>query len=160
MVIKKCNCFISTSLKEPDSTYKPCLSPSESDCALAEFHRISKSVSQYDVCPIECSSIEYPMSMSFSNLDDSYVQFLCHNSFLGSCTNNSRIKNYLLIFDVYYTSLSTKTTIQSSKMDSYEVLSGIGGFMGLFLGLSLLNFAEYIELFVKHILIKTSKVSP
>ncbi len=42
---------------------------------------------------------------------------------------------------------------QIPKMNSFDFISNLGGNFGLFIGISFLSFAEFIELFIEIILI-------
>jgi hypothetical protein len=42
---------------------------------------------------------------------------------------------------------------QIPKMNSFDFISNLGGNFGLFIGISILSFAEFIELFIEIILI-------
>jgi len=85
-------------------------------------------------CPLECDSIEYETSLSF-------------NKFI---TNNS---DNLVNFNLFYTSLDYTMIDQIGKMNGFDLISNIGGNLGLFIGISFLSFAELIELFIEIIYI-------
>ena len=85
-------------------------------------------------CPLECDSIEYETSLSF-------------NKFL---TNNS---DNIVNFNLFYSSLDYTMIDQIGKMDGFDLISNIGGNLGLFIGISFLSFAELIELFIEIIYI-------
>ena len=87
-------------------------------------------------CPLECDSIEYETSLSF-------------NKFI---TNNS---DNLVNFNLFYTSLDYTMIDQIGKMDGFDLISNIGGNLGLFIGISFLSFAELIEIFIEIIYIIT-----
>jgi len=87
-------------------------------------------------CPLECDSIEYETSLSF-------------NKFITNNTDN------IVSFILFYTSLDYTMIDQISKMDGYDLISNIGGNLGLFIGISFLSFAEFIELFIEIIYIIT-----
>ena len=85
-------------------------------------------------CPLECDSIEYETSLSF-------------NKFL---TNNS---DNIVNFNLFYSSLDYTMIDQIGKMNGFDLISNIGGNLGLFIGISFLSFAELIELFIEIIYI-------
>ena len=91
----------------------------------------------YDVCldcPEECDSIQYDISHSFTKLS----------------TQNA--KNFVS-FAVYYENLQYTTIDQIAQMNVFDLISSIGGNLGLFIGISFLSFAELIELLVEIICI-------
>ncbi len=94
-------------------------------------------------CPEECDSIQYDISHSFTK----YSEVI---------TKNVQIEDYVF-FTVFYESLQYTVIDQIEKMDIFDLISNIGGNLGLFIGISFLSFAELIELFVEIICITTSK---
>jgi hypothetical protein len=91
-------------------------------------------------CPEECDSIQHDISHSLTKLS----------------TQKFQIDNYIF-FSVYYENLQYTVIDQIEKMDIFDLISNIGGNLGLFIGISFLSFAELIELFVEIICITTSK---
>lgn len=73
-------------------------------------------------CPLECDSISYNIySTSISNYNSTKVR-------------------------IYYGSLKYTLLTQSPKMPIYSFVSNIGGILGLFLGFSVVNIFEIIEI--------------
>ena len=65
-------------------------------------------------------------------------------------------------FNIFYDSLSYKTIEESAKTGWIDLISNIGGTLGLFLGISLLSFGEILEilfLFLSSIWNKNQRVS-
>jgi hypothetical protein len=91
-------------------------------------------------CPEECDSIQYDISHSLTKLS----------------TQKFQIDNYIF-FSVYYENLQYTVIDQIEKMDIFDLISNIGGNLGLFIGISFLSFAELIELFVEIICIILGK---
>jgi len=94
----------------------------------------------YSDCPEECDSIQYDISHSLTKLS----------------TQKFQIDNYIF-FSVYYESLQYTVIDQIEKMNIFDLISNIGGNLGLFIGISFLSFAELIELFVEIICIILGK---
>ena len=59
----------------------------------------------------------------------------------------------MISFSIYYESLEYTLINQKSKMDVFDLISNIGGNLGLFIGISFLSLAEFIELFIEIIYI-------
>jgi hypothetical protein len=91
-------------------------------------------------CPEECDSIQYDISHSFTK----YL------------TQNETFENFVS-FAAYYESLQYTVIDQKEKMNEFDLISNIGGNLGLFIGISFLSFAELIELFVEIICIILGK---
>jgi len=96
-------------------------------------------------CPEECDSIKYDISHSSTKLSTQNELF-----------KSMQIENFVY-FTVYYESLQYKVIDQIEKMNVFDLISNIGGNLGLFIGISFLSFAELIELFVEIICIFISK---
>ena len=92
-------------------------------------------------CPEECDSIQYDISHSSTKLSPQYELF-----------NNMQIDNYIF-FNVYYENLQYTVIDQIAQMNVFDLISNIGGNLGLFIGISFLSFAELIELLVEIICI-------
>jgi hypothetical protein len=96
-------------------------------------------------CPEECDSIQYDISHSFAKI-------LTQNELF----NNVQIENYVF-FNVYYGNLQYTVIDQIAQMNVFDLISNIGGNLGLFIGISFLSFAELIELLVEIICIILKK---
>ena len=68
--------------------------------------------------------------------------------------SDESIKNGLVKINIFYDSLSFTQITESVKMNKVSLLASIGGFMGMFLGMSLMTFIEILELLVRLILDK------
>jgi hypothetical protein len=90
-------------------------------------------------CPLECDSISYEITNSFTTVISDQFQLLFPNKSL----NNS------VIFNIYFEDLSFTMISQMAKTDIWDLVSNIGGNSGLFIGISFLSFAEIIELIVE-----------
>jgi hypothetical protein len=91
-------------------------------------------------CPEECDSISYDAFHSFSKLEN------YKNIQLNDC----------VYFTIFYESLSYTVIDQVPKMNILDLISNIGGNLGLFIGVSFLSFAEIIELFIEILFILKS----
>ena len=96
---------------------------------------ISKSLESD--CPLECDSIKYEISHSFNKL---------------IIKNETSLSNKVQ-FIVFYERPEYTVIDQIAQMTVFDLMSNIGGNLGLFIGISFLSFAEIIELLVEIILI-------
>jgi hypothetical protein len=96
-------------------------------------------------CPEECDSIQYDKTHSFTKIST-------HNE----AFKNFQIDNYIF-FSVYYENLQYTVIDQIAQMNVFDLISNIGGNLGLFIGISFLSFAELIELLVEIIYIILGK---
>ena len=63
------------------------------------------------------------------------------------------IKQSVLSLNVYYDQLSYTQISKDAKLEIVDLVSGIGGLLGLFLGMSFLSFAEIIEIIFETLVI-------
>ena len=92
-------------------------------------------------CPLGCDSVNYN-------------SFISHGSFPTPFYMNSRVLNYsdaetfkksIVSLNIYYDSFSYTIIKELAKMDIYDLISGIGGTLGLFIGISILSVVEIFE---------------
>ena len=72
---------------------------------------------------------------------------------LNSFTKNPVINENMISFTVYYENLDYTVIDQVAQMKVFDLITNIGGNIGLFIGISFLSFAEFIELLVEIIYI-------
>jgi len=114
--------------------------PSYKDYVLEIYKNLIKkgiSKSLESDCPLECDSIKYEISHSFNKL---------------IIKNETSLSNKVQ-FIVYYERPEYTVIDQIAQMTVFDLISNIGGNLGLFIGISFLSFAELIELLVEIILI-------
>ena len=106
-------------------------------------------------CPLECDSVRYDVSISFSKIIlEGYKNYLKENDLLSFLNPKFKLltendsKN-LAAINIFYNDLEYTRISQLPKMDFFDLISNIGGNLGLFIGISFLSFAEIIELFIE-----------
>lgn len=100
----------------------------------------NKECSKY--CPAECDSLSYtiipfirpfPVTGNVSEeFSSRYVEFKTYED----------VQKNFISFYVYYPEFKYTLISQSEKITLYDVISNIGGLLGLFLGISFLSFVE------------------
>jgi len=161
-LINMCSCYLSTLSKLNGTTQ--CLSQSQTECSLSAFVNFSSSgyISNicFQYCPLECDSITYQISTAFSNYPSyNYAKnLLMTNPMITSKFQNETltydlIKQSVLSLNIYYDKLSYIQISKDTKTEIVDLVSGIGGLLGLFLGMSFLSFAELLEMIVETIVI-------
>jgi hypothetical protein len=132
-----CNC----SLKHLDDfPYKVCENNSEHKDCLKEFmsHFNNKDQKCSDYCPLECNTLNYEITInSFSSLSYS--------------SNDS------FIISVFYEDLKYTWINQKPKMQFIDLISNIGGSLGLFVGISFVSFLDLFEILIEIICIYFEK---
>jgi len=117
------------------------------------------------VCPLECSQTLYKTSMSFNHLNDK------HHLFSAKIENNPNLscdfinrpisdEHSLAGVNIFYSSLSYKSTTESPQTNVITLLASIGGNLSLFLGVSMFSLCEIIEVFIELFYILISRKNP
>lgn len=104
-------------------------------------------------CPLECDSIAYEVSNSFSKFPNViYASELKRHPKIKSKFPHGYnityidLKDTVIAFNVFYKDLKYTEITQTAKTNIEDLLSDLGGLLGLFIGASFLSFAEIIEL--------------
>ena len=93
-------------------------------------------------CPVQCDSLEYNYIISQANLPN--ILELDPSEY-----NLSKIDRYRdshLSLNIYYNSFYYTVIEEVVKIEMVDLISGIGGIIGLFIGCSVLSIAEIFEL--------------
>lgn len=92
-------------------------------------------------CPLECDYINYIINSNYiGKLND----ILINQDFIS---NNWTVEG--VGFLVYYSDLNYKLISQIPKTEYVDLISNLGGTLGLFLGVSFLSFVELIEILME-----------
>lgn len=170
-LIDKCKCYDLTSNHTfADKPARPCLSFEDVYCDglyFAYFYSQDVRALCSAECPLECnraiysaytSFVEYP-SKAYGNIlrKNSKILALFGNDV--SAITDDALKRTLLQMNIYYSELSYHQYSESEKTSMTDLVSGIGGTLGLFLGMSFLSFIEILDLLfqIGHILIKPKR---
>ncbi len=92
-----------------------------------------KMCSQY--CPLECDSTSYSVVVS------------------GYVTNDN-----LTTMQVFYRSLKYTFITQQAKMNIHDIISNIGGTLGLFVGMSFVTLFEMAEIFIESVYLMLGQI--
>jgi hypothetical protein len=121
-----CNC----SLNYEDFLYHKCYKKKEPiirNCTNSFIQTFNENGSCYEYCPLECDSFSYDISVS----SNSYIKK----------NDSNKYKIYVYFDDLKYTLIS-----EQPKFDFIDLVSNIGGSLGLFLGISFISFLELFEI--------------
>ena len=155
MVISACQCYSLKYLKLVDGV-GPCLSLDELKCFKQEndrFLQSEKSKLCGDQCPLECNSVDYEFSYSISDFptEEYFNSFKLNSSskkiyLNGEYVNFETYKKSFIGLNIYYPYLKYTEIVEVEKFSLIDLLSNIGGTLGLFLGISFLSFIEIFEI--------------
>ena len=161
-IIKSCNCSVPFFISES----KNCDSITDTRCAIDATDLFFKelNIKCSHLCPRECETISYTLSTSHSDFPSlSYGQFLRNQTsvkerFKNYQQNSSRkdseilkeidmyeFKTGIAAINIYYEDLKYTKISQIEEMNFPDLLSNLGGTLGLFVGFSVLSFVEILE---------------
>ena len=117
---------------------------------------MSEKVSCNNKCPVECDTIEYNPIITQSIFPRKLYQKILGND----AVNNSNI-NVDIALNIFYNKMYYTKIEEVVKIEFVDLLSNIGGAMGLFIGFNILNVLEIFEYLLISILtiIKSRKVN-
>jgi hypothetical protein len=107
----------------------------------------------YDDCPFECSTIEYDVSISYANypsynfyLNETLVNIDYYKDIFR--TDNVTYEDFSQLASVYiyYDQLVHTEVSAKPALEIVDIISYMGGTLGLFIGISVLSFVEIVEL--------------
>jgi hypothetical protein len=155
VILLKCNCSYSslTSLF-PNDTHQ-CLTSAEIDCMkslISKDHLLRNGFFQDNCsksCPLECYKDEFDESLSsFELVPDLYLDILKMKDFVNYNEKSSPQKSFVN-FNIFYKSLSYEVSYESPQTNFIWLIANIGGYLSLFLGVSLFSFVELIQLAIE-----------
>ena len=136
---------------------QPCLNVSQYQCFTSVLNDIILEECERD-CPIECDSVTYQYSLSsllypsqsfynkFFN-DKSAFNFF-KTTFGIDISTKDKFKEYFLSLNVFYPYFQYTQITEIPKFTPIDLLSQIGGSLGMFLGFSLFHLIEIFELVI------------
>lgn len=74
-------------------------------------------------------------------------------NFTGENLTYEDIKKSILALNIYYDELKYTLVEEIKKIETFDLISNLGGIMGLFLGVSFVTFFEIFEIFFETIFI-------
>ncbi len=115
------------------------------------------------LCPLECQQGIFKTSLSsMEAIGDLYYDHIKGNSNLSSdfvktnITIDSAKDSFAFVY-FYYNSNSYRLTIETPSMDLVALLANIGGTLGLFLGISLIQICELVDVVINILTIRMNQ---
>ena len=165
-IIESCKCYY---LEYPKiNTSQPCLNTSQLLCASYHYTNfieanVKKNCSKY--CPLECHSVANDLFLSTSDFPTENLydilkkdQSFTHKYFNRSDLSFGMLKDKGYAVNIFYPNLKYTVITELEKITIIDLLAGIGGTLGLFLGLSLRHLIKIVERSV-HMLVSIYKRS-
>ena len=111
----------------------------------------------FKYCPLECSNDQITYSVSTSSFPSkSFAEVLLNNTYVrqnldyinAPYTIDSMRENFAYV-NVYYDYSGYTLITETPSQEIVDLLSSVGGTMGLYIGISFLSFVEVFELMVR-----------
>ena len=159
ITIEKCKCF-NTLLPIYDKTISPCSAYNETECYLTS---LLNALNTFDTkcnleCPLECdyvtydiatSTLDYPSEQFFDDLKNSLEEY--------EEMSLDEFKKTHLLLNIFYP-YREYTEIKEKPTTSFvDLVSNLGGALGIFLGFSIFSFVEVFEIVIHVLLIVLKK---
>jgi hypothetical protein len=158
-IIEHCKCF------EPSlhnfSHNNPCITILGNYCQMGSYANFTNKEEVYfdnclKLCPTECNSVIYSYTFSSSTYPSrAYAEQLAQLPAIKKKFPNKteisyeEIKENILQVNVFYDDFKITVNEEVPKMGIEDLVSNIGGTLGLLIGVSLLSFVEIIEILVE-----------
>ena len=164
-VIEQCHCYFPgfPFYDTPSVPHSACSNFNELECFLKMKQLLDTQTfamkQQCELeCPLECDSVEY--SIETSSLD--YMHIDHYNTYMRSANVNATFtfdeyKQSMLFLFVYYPTMQYTEIRQAPKTSLVDLVSNLGGVIGVFLGFSVFSLVEIVELFLQVVLISINK---
>ena len=169
MIINNCGCYYTR--YSMLAQVSPCINLTQLLCIYEQQNDFfGEKLDECEIhCPLECeyntydvelTSIEFP-TLQFYNVfkkDEVYFKSIQDN-FKTDLTTYNMFKDNFLSVNLYYPYTQYVYITQSPKTSGIDLLSQIGGSLGMFLGISIFSFIEVFEIILKILFILTFKKS-
>ena len=137
--------------------------PNDSICVNQAFkeYALKPELKKKCNCPLECETNSFSHAFSISEYPTiQYSKFLMNQSLikkrLGSLSYKDLKQNVARV-QIFYNELKETFISEEIKTQIFDLVSNIGGTLGLFLGLSFLSLIEFFEIFLQILIISLFK---
>ena len=168
---KKCNC---SDIRYP-TLYgrRYCTSLFDVLCigqAYSDIYKYKQNYEWFQYCPLECDTQQFVVSTSISDFpSDSLAKVMLNDTvllsgldYVGKPHTVASIRECFAFVNIYYDYIGYTQISETPSQLVVDLLSSIGGTMGLYLGVSFLSFVEVFELAFELLALafKREKTSP
>ena len=158
-IIDLCDCYDLSFPMVSNST--PCLSLEQFNCTRFAYVKFKSSKINEEclaLCPLECESINYDLlissTASLSKQGYDSIEKLIDRFTSGFSQNKltyDEVRQRFIVLNVYYADLSYVRISETPKTSFFDLLSNLGGTLGLYIGISFLSLVELVEIFLETI---------
>ena len=117
-------------------------------------------------CPLECDSVGYELQISTLQFPDRRMFELIHNdvgiqmnlaAYGFDLSSFEALKEQFASINVFYQYTQYTDIVLTPKTSVYDIISNVGGLLGIFLGFSIFSLIELLEFLVRAALILLGK---
>ena len=143
-----CGCmqtiYNTASCQSDNSTIKECYEKYNAD-----FYKENSYETCSNYCPIDCYSSFLEVKSLSSSLPETgrIISSPKMLNYSDQFQTYSEVKKSFFSISIYFSDLKYTTITEQPKTEIINLVSSIGGYLGLFLGASFLSFIEFFELF-------------
>jgi amiloride-sensitive sodium channel subunit alpha/amiloride-sensitive sodium channel subunit gamma len=144
--IKNCSCAEPSYPTLYGTRY--CETTSENFCVLGQYISIYSSGNNIEwtkYCPLECDTLDYTLTTSWSEFPSETMAEI----FLDQPEVIASIADSIAYVKIFYSYTGYTLMIETPSQGPIDLLSSLGGTMGLYMGVSFLSFVEVVELLIK-----------
>ncbi|XP_070546444.1 uncharacterized protein [Ptychodera flava] len=148
MLAEYCGCV--DTINDIDAPLCQILNTSQDLCHQLIYHFFQSALLPCE-CPVECSEDRYLMTISQSQWpSDAYMKKLLKllkrsNNKTETLTTKEDARSNLIRLEVYFETLNYEETSEHPSYTWEDLLSDIGGTMGLYIGISLMTICEFVS---------------
>ena len=165
LVESKCKCSISTL----NSNIRKCyfdddLAQNDFTCYTTTFKLVASDPSIMNACdcPVECERTYFTYLPTYSQFPTlKYSSYLLESDLITTkypnITTYEDLKKNVARIEIFFDEMKETVIEESVKTEMSDLISNLGGTLGLFLGLSFLSLIEFVEVFLQAILITFHK---
>jgi amiloride-sensitive sodium channel subunit alpha/amiloride-sensitive sodium channel subunit gamma len=164
-VEKNCSCY--NTLFPPVNLKNPCITSADSACVFKvrmDFFAGRFNDECSSLCPLECDRVLYSYTISSStSMSEKYAELYYMNDqiikskYPGRNVTFEDIKKGLVNVKIFYEGLYYTEISETESQTVFDLISSIGGTMGLFIGISLLSFIEILEIIIEILILLFTK---
>ena len=141
-------------------TFNESINCADSNCLKVEYDAFDYTKQCSHLCPVECDSNHYTVKKQAVSYLPSGEKLIELREWLKVKNKDSDLSDRKLISKImymnfFYENLKYTSITQIPKMIFSDLVSNVGGTLGLFLGISLLSFIEVLEFFIEIIFISS-----
>ena len=136
----------------PKNLSKRSIEEEQNSQMAANFYNLSYYEKEcYEKCPLECKKIKYSSDVSILPLSNTFTEYIESLGLLRKYEklyDRQKLFKNLISIRISFSSMSQLNYVESPTMGLFDLISNLGGTLGLFLGINIilmLFFVKYIN---------------